>query len=80
MSDPPLHREAWHWIKGWYQAAFDRAPPPAQVILERIMAERVDLYSYMPPPGGNIPIYVDPFPVDDLVSTEVDIKWVVTQL
>ena len=27
-SDPPLQREAWHQIKGWYKAAVDRAPPP----------------------------------------------------
>ena len=44
-SDPPLHREDWHRLKGWYRAAIDRAPPPAWVTLERIMAERVDLYS-----------------------------------
>ena len=37
-SDPPLHREAWHWIKGWYWAAIDRAPTPAWVTLEQITA------------------------------------------
>ena len=42
-SDPPLHREAWHWMKGWYRAAVDRAPPPARVTFERITADRVDL-------------------------------------
>ena len=26
--DPPLHREAWYRMKGWYKAAVDRAPPP----------------------------------------------------
>ena len=55
-SDPPLHWEAWHWIKGWYRAAFDRALTPAWVTLERITAERADLYSYIPSPGENIPI------------------------
>ena len=50
--DPPLHREAWHRIKGWYQAAVDRDPPPAWVNLKRITSERVDLYSYVPPLGG----------------------------
>ena len=35
-SDPPLHREAWQRIKGWYKAVVDRSPPPAQVTLERI--------------------------------------------
>ena len=50
-SNPRLHREAWHRIKGWYQAVFKRAPPPAQVTLERIAEERLDLYRYMPPQG-----------------------------
>ena len=63
-SDPPLHRKAWHRLKGWYQAAFNRAPPPAQVTLERITAERVDLYIYVPPPGSNIPISFEPFLVE----------------
>ena len=44
-SDPPLHREAWHRIKGWYKDAVDRAPPPDRFTLERITADKVDLYS-----------------------------------
>ena len=69
-SDPPLHREAWHWIKGWYKAAVKSAPPPARVTLNRITAERFALYSYVPPPGTNIPISVKSFPVDDSVPME----------
>ena len=41
--DPPLHWEAWHWMKEWYWDAVDHAPPPARVTLEQIMAERVEL-------------------------------------
>ena len=74
-ADPPLQREAWHRIKGWYQAAADHAPPPAQVTLKRIKAERVELYSYVSSLGKNIPISVQPFPVYDLVPTEYNIKW-----
>ena len=44
------------------------------------MAEQVDIYSYVTPPGENIPVSVEPFPVDDLVSTEYDIEWAVTRL
>ena len=62
--DTPLHWEAWHRIKGWYWSAVDRAPPTARVTLERITAERVELYRYIPPPGANIPISVKPFLVD----------------
>ena len=58
----------------------DRAPPPARVTLERIAAERVELYSYVPPLGANIPISVEPFPVDDSVPTEYKIEWEVKRL
>ena len=78
--DPPLHQEDWHHIKGWYKAAVNHALPPAQVTLKRITAERVELYSYVPPLGTNIPISVQPFPVDDSVPTEDEIEWVVTRL
>ena len=76
-SDPPLHREAWHQLKGLYQAVVDRDPPPARVTLEWIAAERVDLYSYVPTLGGDIPISVEPLPVDDSVPTEDKIEWAV---
>ena len=29
-ADPPMPREAWRRLKGWYKAAVDRAPPPDQ--------------------------------------------------
>ena len=79
-SYPPLHQEDWHRIKGWYKAVFYRALPPAWVALERITTEREELYSYVPPPGTNIPISVKPFPVDDSVPMEYQIEWSVTRL
>ena len=79
-SEPPLHWEAWHRMKWWYWAAVDRAPPPAQVTLMRITAEQVDLYRYVPPPGENIPVSVELFPVDDSVPTKDKIEWAVTRL
>ena len=63
-ADPPLIQEEWYRIRGWYKAAVDRAPPPTQFNLKPITAERIALYSYVPPPGKNIPIYVKPFLVD----------------
>ena len=62
-EDSPLHKETWHRMKGWYKASFDRAPPPAPVIIKRIMVERVDLYFHVPPPGKNIPVSVELFQV-----------------
>ena len=50
-ADPPLIQEDWHRIQGWYKSAIYHAPPPARVTLERITAERVALYSYVPPLG-----------------------------
>ena len=70
----PLIQEAWNWIKGWYKDMFDRALPPAQVTLERITVERVALYSYVTPPGENIPVSVKPFPEDNSVTEEDKIE------
>ena len=58
-ADPPLIQEAWYHIQGWYKAAVDRAPPPARVTLKRITAERVALYSRVPPSGENIPVRIE---------------------
>ena len=44
-ADLPIPQEVWKRIKGWYKAAVDRVPPPARATLERIMAERVNIYS-----------------------------------
>ena len=80
VSDPPLRKESWHWMKGWYQAAVERTPPSAQVALEQITAELVDLYHHVPPPGEDIPVSVETFPVEDYVPIEDDIEWVVKRL
>ena len=79
-ADPPLIQEAWEQINWWYKAAVDCAPPPARVTLKWITAERVELYRYVPPPRKNIPVSVQPFPVDDSVSTEDEIEWAVKRL
>ena len=68
-ADPPMPREACQRLKGWYKAAADRAQLPARATLEQITEERVDLYSYVPSLGANIPVTVRPVPVDNLVST-----------
>ena len=75
-----MPREAWQQLKGWYKAAVDCAPPPARATLERITAERVNLYSYVPSPGTNIPVTARPVPVDDSVPTEDDIEEAVNNL
>ena len=71
-EDPPNAKEAWRRMKGWCKAAANRGPPPARATLERITAERVELYSQVPSPGDNIP--------DDLVPTEDKIAEVIMKL
>ena len=44
------------------------------------LVKRVELYSYIPPPGTNITISVEPFPVDDLVPMEDKIECAVKRL
>ena len=79
-ADPPLIQEAWYRIQGLYKDAVDRAPPPARVTLERITAERVALYSHVPPPGDIIPVAIEPLVFEDLVPEEGEIEWAVKRL
>ena len=74
-EDPPFHWEACHRMKGWYLAVVDRTPLPDWVTLERITAERVNLYRHIPHPGENTPISIDILPVEDSVTTEDKIEW-----
>ena len=61
VADTPVHKESWHWMKGWYKAVVDNILPPALATLEQITVERVDLYRQVQPPGNNITISVNPF-------------------
>ena len=79
-ADLPLIQEAWYRLKGWYKAAVDQALPPAQATLKWITAERVALYSWFPPPGDSIPVYIEPFAVEDGVPDEGEIEWAVKRL
>ena len=79
-EDPPDPKEACIRLKGWYKSAVNRAPPPARATLERITAERVDLYIYVSSPGENIPVTVTTAEVDDSVPMEDEIKYAVKKL
>ena len=58
----------------------DRAPPPARATLRQVTAERVALYSRIPPPGDNILFTIEPFAVEDGVPMEAEIEWAVKRL
>ena len=57
-------------MKGWYKAEVKRGPPPARATLERITAERTELYSQFPSPGENILVTVEPAIIDESVPKE----------
>ena len=44
------------------------------------MVERFALYRYVPPPGENIPVTIQPFLVYDSVTEEGGIEWAVKRL
>ena len=79
-EDPPNAKVEWRRMKGWYQAAAKRGPPPARATLERITAEQTELYSQVPSPGENIPVTVEPAKIDDSVPKEDEIAAAVQKL
>ena len=79
-SDPPPPPGRLARDEGGYRDAVDCVPPPVWVTLERIMAERVDLYCYVPFMGEDIPVSVELFPLEESVPTEDKIEWVVKRL
>ena len=73
-------QEAWQQLKGWYQAAEDRAPKPCYTTMGAKTEERERLYAKVLPPRGPIPINVDPFAINDAVPEEPEIRSVVKGL
>ena len=51
---PPLVKESWIWLGGWYCQTKERLPPLAGVNIARMMDEKVELYSRFPPHGASI--------------------------
>ena len=72
-SEPPLIREAWIRMKGWYKDAITPYHPPTRVTIKRTEAERVDLYQ-------NTPIGVTPFHIKESVPDNEDTAWTVHRL
>jgi hypothetical protein len=72
--------EAWCNLKGWYRPMEDRAPKACPEMLTLQTAERVELYTAVPPPGWSMPINVTPIPVPDGTPTDQEIREVVEKL
>jgi hypothetical protein len=72
--------EAWRNLKGWYQLVEDRAPKACPETLALQTAERVEFYTAVRPPGGSMPINVDPIPVPAGPPMDHEIRDVVAKL
>ena len=79
-SDPPLVKEAWRWMQGWYKTAYNLPPPPVCISLAHITAEQVEVYRKVPPPGDNMTIETSPFSIDDYIPLMDKIEWSVYRL
>jgi hypothetical protein len=80
QKEPPDLQGAWNALKGWYRVAGDRAPPPSWDTLEKVTAEREDLYRKETPPGESIPIMVEPVAVSDEIPAMEEIAEAVKKL
>ena len=78
-SEPPLVREAWVHMCGWYKDAANR-PPVRAYIPGDPDGGTCRALCHVPPSGRNIPIKVVPFPVYDNIPGEEDIAEAVTQI
>ena len=79
-SNPPLNREAWIQMWGWYKDAVDHPPPPSIVALATMTAKREELYLHAPPLGEPIPLEDLPFLVDYDIPEDEEIPWEVRRL
>jgi hypothetical protein len=73
-------KEAWRCLKGWYATVEDRAPKASHDTLVQQTEERTALYSCVPPPGGPLPINVQPFDICNDIPSNLEIREVVREL
>ena len=58
----------------------DHAPLTTPFTFNQIMAERVELYRAVPPPGDNILTSMTPSNIDDYIPMEEEVEWEVQRL
>jgi hypothetical protein len=74
-------KEARRCLKGgWYATVEDRAPKANQDTLVQQTEKRIALYSHVPPPGGPLPINVQPFDICNDIPSNLEIREVVREL
>jgi hypothetical protein len=52
--------EAWRCLKGWHRSAEDQAPKPCPEMLAKQTDERIQLYTAVPPRGGQCSLTLTP--------------------
>ena len=67
-------QEAYRHLKGWYRAAGEATSRPCYLTMERQTKEREELYAKQAPPGDPIPINVGPYPVEDGIPPDSEIR------
>ncbi len=72
--------EAWRNLKGWYHLVEDRAPKACPETLASQTAERVELYTAVPPLGWSMPLNVTPIPAPEGTPMDHEIQEVVGKL
>jgi hypothetical protein len=72
-------KEARHCLKGWYAMVEDRAPKASHYMLIQQTEERIALYSHAPPPGGPLPINVQPFIICNVIPSNLEIREMVRE-
>ena len=80
VSDPPLIIETWIRIRGCYKDSIDCLPPPSIVSLDKMKAEREDLYLHILLPGEPISGGELPLSVDDGIPEDEEITWLARSL
>ena len=79
QSIPDL-RQAYKILQSWYHHSEDRPPRPSRTDLETITNKFRDHYTEVEPPGEDIPVHVEPSPVNDEIPTEEEIIAAVSHL
>ena len=73
-------KEAWRKLQGWYRTAEGRAPTPCRETMDKQTKEREELYVKVLPHGDLTPINVEPFPVQDEIPEDAEIREIVGEL
>jgi hypothetical protein len=73
-------KEAYGLLKRWYHKATGRPLKPTREDLDKVSDDFEHLFSHRPPPGEDLPIHVEPFPIPDTIPDEDEIGGAIMRL